>query len=121
MMVEAKVGHRPDKIMPPVHVETQVPCFTTQAESDGLAVTGAGVAGRGVAATQPGYTRVLVRHRSQSVPPYGAGQTLHVAPAHLLRHVHVQPVLSALDVTEVAWLPQWALTEHGAHTAPLLT
>ena len=60
----------------------------------------------------------MVRHCEQSVPPYGAGHVLHVAPDHLLRHVHVQPVLRALDVTEVAWLLQWVAAEHAAHTVP---
>ena len=43
-----------------------------------------------------------------------------MAPDHLLRQVHVQPVLAALDVTEVAWLLQWTVVRHSWRTAPLL-
>ena len=44
------------------------------------------------------------------------GLKLHVSPDHLLLHMRNQPVLPALDVTEVVWLLQWVATEHALHT-----
>ena len=89
--------------------------------------------GGGVGVAHAGYARVVMAQRSQSVPPYGAEHTLHVAPDHLLRHVHAQLVLFTVDVepyqalppvedTEVAWPLQWVVAEHARHigTAPVV-